>query len=255
MAYFLRRRYYDPLTGRFLQRDQFISASRDHNCYAYVGNEPTSFVDPSGNVRVEVRFQRLGEYPVFVPWVGGWRRVMVPYYHALILVHDNIWFSDTSGVIWYFRGGPHHWPRDLLGVIMPGAFGSLIGTTRIYRPGTVDWDPAWRTLPVIGIYDNYDRPYWYLLFLRVITLELTRLNLTYDIVSKNSNAFVGQAIEELSWARGTPKNRPPLPRRLSAANVPGWTVELRSIRTAYADLSDPISRAYIRATLWLTERP
>ncbi len=47
--YFLRARYYDPETGRFLGQDALPAA----NAYAYVGNNPVRFVDPSGLCHVE----------------------------------------------------------------------------------------------------------------------------------------------------------------------------------------------------------
>jgi RHS repeat-associated protein len=40
-------RYYDPATGRFLQRDP-IGIRGGYNVYAYVRNSPAIFVDPSG---------------------------------------------------------------------------------------------------------------------------------------------------------------------------------------------------------------
>ncbi len=43
-----RARAYDPLTGRFLQRDPIGFASGDLNLYAYVENDPYNFTDPSG---------------------------------------------------------------------------------------------------------------------------------------------------------------------------------------------------------------
>jgi len=42
--YFLRARYYDPETGRFLARDPLEFNQR----YAYAGNNPATMVDPSG---------------------------------------------------------------------------------------------------------------------------------------------------------------------------------------------------------------
>lgn len=49
--YFLRARYYDPITGTFLSRDPFPGFATQpitlHH-YIYAGNNPARFVDPSG---------------------------------------------------------------------------------------------------------------------------------------------------------------------------------------------------------------
>jgi RHS repeat-associated protein len=44
---YYRARYYDSITGRFLSEDP-VRFSAGNDFYAYVGNGPTNFIDPSG---------------------------------------------------------------------------------------------------------------------------------------------------------------------------------------------------------------
>jgi RHS repeat-associated protein len=61
--YYLRARYYDPSAGRFLGRDPIMAAEP----YAYVGNNPVNFTDPSGLCRI-----CMPELPnCFVRWFGS----------------------------------------------------------------------------------------------------------------------------------------------------------------------------------------
>ena len=46
--YFYDARYYDPDTGRFLAEDPLAFAGGDANLYRYAGNNPVTFVDPTG---------------------------------------------------------------------------------------------------------------------------------------------------------------------------------------------------------------
>lgn len=46
--YYMRARYYDPQVGRFISEDPLGFDGGDLNLYAYVGNGPLAWVDPSG---------------------------------------------------------------------------------------------------------------------------------------------------------------------------------------------------------------
>jgi RHS repeat-associated protein len=46
--FFMRNRYYDATTGRFIQRDPIGFSGGQSNLYAYVGNNPLIFFDPEG---------------------------------------------------------------------------------------------------------------------------------------------------------------------------------------------------------------
>jgi RHS repeat-associated protein len=70
---YLRARYYDPAVGRFLSRDPFPTQATDTqslNRYAYVKNNPTNYVDPSGEISIQplIGMYRLVERAVFRTW-------------------------------------------------------------------------------------------------------------------------------------------------------------------------------------------
>jgi RHS repeat-associated protein len=46
--YFMRARYYNPLLSRFISSDPLGLGGGQANFFAYVGNSPTNFIDPTG---------------------------------------------------------------------------------------------------------------------------------------------------------------------------------------------------------------
>ena len=49
--YYLESRYYDPVTGRFVNADGYVSTGTGlmgHNMFAYCNNNPVMYVDPTG---------------------------------------------------------------------------------------------------------------------------------------------------------------------------------------------------------------
>ncbi|MDT8718752.1 RHS repeat protein, partial [Clostridium sp. 19966] len=55
--YYLRARYYNPYTGRFISEDSYLGEDSNPlslNLYTFCSNDPIIFIDPSGHVQVEL---------------------------------------------------------------------------------------------------------------------------------------------------------------------------------------------------------
>ncbi len=79
---FNRARYRDPITGRFASEDP-IGCQGGINLYAYVGNQPTDLVDPSGTQALPMPAPPPAPGPLVVP---PWVHLVV--FDVWILEHD-----------------------------------------------------------------------------------------------------------------------------------------------------------------------
>jgi RHS repeat-associated protein len=89
--YYLRARYFDPSSGRFLSEDP-IKFGAGINFYSYVKNQPIDFLDPYG-----LKCAQVGPW-VQIPTMGPSGRPLQPY----ATVQDGL---DWVPVSWDFVGG------------------------------------------------------------------------------------------------------------------------------------------------------
>ncbi len=83
--YYLQSRYYNPKIGRFLNADGYISTGQGvlgHNMFAYCGNNPVNYYDPTGH-----------SWASFRTWVTTmWTKVVEPikkWYDRITTVKDT----------------------------------------------------------------------------------------------------------------------------------------------------------------------
>ena len=139
---YLRARYYDGATGRFLSEDPIPSS----HSYSYVGSNPARFVDPAGACRVEVRLKSVkrggitvGRPSLTLDWNPfDWDAA----YHAYIVTYDPIDGSEKA-----YRGqssgggssGSGGSSAAILSVFGPS--GQVEVVRESWAPGFPDWDP------------------------------------------------------------------------------------------------------------------
>jgi len=68
--YYMRARYYDAETGRFVSEDPIGFGGGDVNLYSYVGNNPINFIDPLGLT--------AGDTNASNTWVEAWEITNIP---------------------------------------------------------------------------------------------------------------------------------------------------------------------------------
>jgi len=206
---FLRSRYYDMGSGRFASRDPLSVGDP----YSYVGNNPTLFVDPAGECRIEVRAKSLGRLSLIdlhgVPSFGK------TFYHLYIVAYDP-------------DGSTRAYRADSGGLFGGGELDALV---RPYGPGHPDWDDDGdhkaHALPGIGDKESCDP--WRSSFDH-LSDEIQGAELPYSLLGRNSNSYV----YTLLLAAGLPVEKP-------GGWAPGWGNDLRD-DVAYCNSPQAIGR-------------
>lgn len=127
---YLRARYLDPASGRFLSVDPAVnclSARGRVSAYSYVDNNPQRWVDPSGRCKVQ-----LGYFPA----IGHWSFVAQAE-TGVLPVHLVVRTRDRDGGMTYYEGLAEN-PDE----IFSGDPGSLLvqsGSGSAFGPGG-DWE-------------------------------------------------------------------------------------------------------------------
>ena len=179
--YFYRARYYDPQTGRFIGEDPLkFGASPD--LYNYLDNDPTSWLDPSGLCKVDMRYTPVKRLGITIG------------YHATIIVTDNTGGKSTP---LFYRGQPSgDWWK-------PSTHLEALSGFDVPDPTlNPDWEPKAPSQnllddcsPCKGITDKLDR----------YVLRINISNIQYRARTTNSNAFASSA----AAAAGLPVPTPP----------------------------------------------
>ncbi len=190
MAY-LRARYYDQATGRFLGQDPLPFLQR----YVYVGNNPANFVDPAGACTVEVRAKKID-----LPG-AAW---LTPHFHHLYIVTKD----PITGEAFGFRVGPSK-------TKFSGSFEKQIVP---WAEGFKDWDPKSKHhVEVVERNDKESCAQFNSIF-RDVAAELDG-HVPYGFVKRNSNSFV----RALLVCAELPERQPIEEQK----RVPGWGNRLR----------------------------
>lgn len=89
--YYLQSRYYDPVTGRFINPDVYCDTNTDifgTNMFTYCNNDPINQVDPEGTDAEWVQFRDT----VYIAGINQG--------------HTSLLLQDSKNIWWYFYWGP-----------------------------------------------------------------------------------------------------------------------------------------------------
>ena len=146
--YYLQSRYYDPVVGRFINADSYVSTGQGligYNMYAYCGNNPANRIDPSG----EFFLDNNNFLDDFMLEGGGCNSGQCSlggaYYNYAVASRTSAYDANLGG---YYSGGLSSGITHFGSYFVPGAVSVTDGMATDIAPNTINGSFSFKT--------NYD---------------------------------------------------------------------------------------------------
>jgi RHS repeat-associated protein len=127
--YYIKARWYDPVTGRFISEDPIGFDGGDWNQYVYVKNEPVNWTDSEGLRSHKKKHASKIVRLMVIPFISGHTESPAPYEHAYIDFSPGKCATEEAYGFWSKPGKGTRYPFP------PHACFDCPGLVRVW-PGT-----------------------------------------------------------------------------------------------------------------------